>query len=34
MNSFGAGIGGGITIGKALGVDDPSEASWIPASYT
>ena len=34
MISFGAGIGGGLSIGKALGVQGPSEAAWIPASYS
>ena len=34
MISFGAGIGGGLSIGKSLGVQGPSEAAWIPASYS
>ncbi|KAL9066573.1 MAG: hypothetical protein Q9161_007474 [Pseudevernia consocians] len=34
MMSFGLGIGGGLVIGKALGVDDPAQAAWIPASYS
>ena len=34
MISFGAGIGGGLSIGKSLGVQGPSKAAWIPASYS
>ena len=34
MISFGAGIGGGLSIGKSLGVQGPSEVAWIPASYS
>ena len=34
MISFGLGIGGGLVIGKSLGVDGPSQAAWIPASYS
>ena len=34
MISFGAGIGGGLHIGKSLGVQGPSQAAWIPASYS
>ncbi|CAD6588673.1 MAG: hypothetical protein ASARMPREDX12_003407 [Alectoria sarmentosa] len=34
MISFGLGIGGGLIIGKSLGVDGPSQAAWIPASYS
>ena len=34
MISFGAGIGGGLTIGQSLGVRGPSQAAWIPASYS
>ena len=31
--SFGAGVGGGLHIASSLGVTDPSQASWIAASY-
>ncbi|CAF9935386.1 hypothetical protein IMSHALPRED_010210 [Imshaugia aleurites] len=34
MISWGLGIGGGLIIGKSLGVDGPSQAAWIPASYS
>lgn len=34
MISFGLGIGGGLIIGQSLGVDGPSQAAWIPASYS
>lgn len=34
MISFGAGIGGGLSIGMSLGVQGPSKAAWIPASYS
>ena len=34
MISFGLGIGGGLVIGKSLGVDGASQAAWIPASYS
>ena len=34
MISFGLGIGGGLVIGRSLGVDGPSQAAWIPASYS
>ena len=34
MISFGAGIGGGLSIGKSMGVQGPSKAAWIPASYS
>ena len=34
MISFGAGIGGGLSIGKSMGAQGPSEAAWIPASYS
>lgn len=33
MISFGAGMGGGLHIAASLGVTDPSQASWIAASY-
>lgn len=34
MISFGAGIGGGLSIGKSLGVQGPSKAAWVPACYS
>ena len=34
MISFGLGIGGGLIIGQSLGVDEPTQAAWIPASYS
>ena len=34
MISFGLGLGGGLTLGRALGVYEPSQAAWIPASYS
>lgn len=34
MISFGLGIGGGLIIGESLGVNGPSDAAWIPASYS
>jgi MFS family permease len=33
MISFGAGMGGGLHIASSLGVTEPSQASWIAASY-
>ena len=33
MISFGAGMGGGLSISASLGVNEPSQASWIAASY-
>lgn len=33
MISFGAGMGGGLYIASSLGVTEPSQASWIAASY-
>lgn len=33
MLSFGAGMGGGIHIASTLGITEPSQASWIAASY-
>lgn len=33
MLSFGAGMGGGLHIASSLGVTEPSQASWIAASY-
>ena len=33
MISFGAGIGGGLHIASTLGVKEPSQASWVAASY-
>ena len=33
MLSFGAGMGGGLHIASTLGVTEPSQASWIAASY-
>jgi len=33
MLPFGAGMGGGLHIASTLGVTEPSQASWIAASY-
>ena len=33
MTSFGAGMGGGLHIAFSLGATEPSQASWIAASY-
>ena len=33
MITFGAGMGGGLHISASLGVNEPSQASWIAASY-